>query len=458
MNKEIDNHSIISDFGYFWFPEEPNERISGTIKREKFNQNFQVHLLKHITDFKLLLDFNKHYDILYGVLSSIGAVTLKSLRVTSTTTNGDYILDAEFLFTNIILENKESDNCFENISTKVFFDGLTNWKFHNHKELLYNDDIISGINLKPLETKSYSVKYKGYQIDLEIVFAFILRDKSISDLDIRDYSYIEFNFERITFDDLMAFFKDFKDLLTVLWGFPAIINNIEFNLIKDDYKFNLYLRQYILRDKFSVKSNENYYPLMLKNIEDDFDTIVDKWFELKYSNKMIVDILMEQYYNPFINPNNDFLALCRAIESFGRSIHENSTNCLKYEKWRKIKHKLMKFLYENYTDKDKLESFEKCTKFQHGISFRDIFISFKSDFSNISNLIELNDESIEKIVNCRNDLTHEKLKDDDVNPLKLYALVNLILLSLLLKELKITDDLIYRAISKNNLIYLLKNK
>ncbi|MDD2650341.1 MAG: hypothetical protein PHF36_04295 [Candidatus Cloacimonetes bacterium] len=433
MRKKVYNDSVINDFGYFWFPDKPEEKIPGKIIREKFNQSFLIHLLMQQTGFWFLYNIGDCFEIVCGELSSIGAVTLKSLRVISSSNDGNYCLEAEFLFTNICLEGRDFDNYLENFKTKVFLNGLSNWKFHNIKDIILEENQQPVIKLFNQDSQLYCVQYKGCEINLGIVFGFNLHDKSISDLDIRDYSYIEFQFGKINFNDLIGFFRGFADLLTVLWGFPAIIKNIEFTDIETNYICNLLMRQYILKENFLVKKNEDSYHVRLKDIEDGFELIVNKWFELKNSHQMAIDILMEQYYRPFVSPNNDFLALCRAIESYGKSICEKSEE------------------YHNRNIRKKSKG-RRSVLLKDVLGFIEKYISEK-----IAGLIGFDDKKIKTIVECRNELTHEKLPEKE-DIFKLYLLMKLVFLSVLLKEFDICDDLIERAIDKTFFVPYINKK
>jgi len=458
LNKEFNNHSIIDDFGYFWFPGTPEIKIAGTIKRDNIYEHFHIQLLKENSDFKYLQDHNKYFSILHGNLSSIGDITLHQIRVVSVSSDGNYKLDSEYLFSNILIEEHELEYSFENYNAKVFIDGLCNWQFHNNKEILLDDVKNPIVKLNEGIIKSYSSNFKDYVIDYQFIFTFLLRDQSVSDLDIRDYSCIDFHFKQITFTDFITFIIIFRDLLSMLWGFPAVIQNIEITFHNDKLQSNFLMRQFILK-KYSIKQHEDEFKVKFCDLENQFDKIVNKWFELNNKIPKIIDIMTEQQYNSVINLNNDFLAICRAIEALYRPKCKQFNKKLQKKRWHSLKNELNSFLSNHQFDPEKLNQFIEITEYKNKITLKDVFKQIKNDLEELFiEDMELSENSIDEIVDFRNILTHDSHKCITNEELKFYAIVRLIFNAIILKELNIDHQIINRALSKDNFFNVLKSQ
>ena len=322
--------------GNWYLPEEPEVRISGTLKFDSYEGG----KLELIGEFKSPMNID---GIILGITSESKSITLYRCYFSR---HGSIVLysDSEIgpalveYTVNFILEN-------------VHFSTELEIKFQEIRSEISNFDEwlgISGFTIKnDSEVLEIDLKYKlpspiSFPIsdDLKGQFNFVLKPSERSELTrtvtlnqrleliITSKSYHNLD----TILDYMFFFQNFLILALYEKTFPITISLFSGKILKDSTGEEKTKKRIYIYFAINSRSKKNWlkskYEMLFhfQSLQPNFNEIIQNWFKSYQVLRPTYNLLFEQFFQNERFSENTFLSLAKAAESFHRTIKGEKVN------------------------------------------------------------------------------------------------------------------------------------
>lgn len=204
----------------------------------------------------------------------------------------------------------------------------------------------------------------------------------------------------------------------------------------------------------NIKKIDSYYMLFtFKDIQENFELVLNNWFNKNELLKPVYDLYFSTIYNPFTYLNHKFLSLVQALEAYHRKMYGG--NYLSDEQYNRITSKIKSVIDEELTGEIN-NTFKQKLAYLNEYSLR----------KRLKNILEIHEETtnlfignkrdfVNDVVNTRNYLTHfdNKLTEHAKNGRELYQLtlgLQQILNICLLYELGIPKEQIAEIVKRNH--------
>jgi hypothetical protein len=337
--------------GVWFLPENPKQEVAGILYFIP-NETIRLELIGSLSE-KIHDPFGKSNDlqVIHGIVKtekSISKITLFDCYASGGTSQY-YIQNIELCLTNYNcsyvlfgkhLQTKEDLN-FNRI--KIFLPCLNDWYKDNKIEWECVDSTTAKFTIT--EGTTFSKKYavnEYFTLSINGFSGFSFENQYEYNLKVGIYIELESSTKAnfITLLETIGWFKDFYSL--------AAMTTMPFSKIylydNDDYyeietsccpkiksvkkkQYNSVALFYFTEEKYEKKGNSRQCFLFdFKNIENEFETILQKWYQSKDNSKPIIQHLISSVTFRRTVTNGDFLNVIQAIEGYyNRFIKNNET-------------------------------------------------------------------------------------------------------------------------------------
>lgn len=302
--------------GEWFIPGKVEEKIFGTLKYEP-NERIILSAFEGFEKEFFLEDLH-HIKIIHGKTIDGKRITL--FNCIEIFTKSDFKQkkyskwNVDYVFIGHYFDN-ESD--IKSYKTSAYFPILTEWMFKNGHQLSTK-----------LYSRSFDLKYESpldikYKIDndYEIEFYFHI----VHDLSARNsFKSQQKNLVSIISDESKDFFEvikkiySFQDLITLLSFRPIYLSSLHILNNDNDYPIEVLIAFNKIKEDKKLLFISKY-----SELEDNFEEILKKWYDLEKKAPEILGLFSEIFYNEGRILENRFLNLVQAIESFHRKLRKN---------------------------------------------------------------------------------------------------------------------------------------
>jgi len=442
--------------GFWWLPNNPENKISGTLQ---FTPN-EGAILDLVGSFRDLEHFNQSFqpEIVLGISSDGKNITLyKCFETKSRVSIPGLIISS--LYASVVFVGahflKAEDIKFKSLS--IHFSHLDEWVN------------ISGIDIDfPTDTKEILIRYKKPEpiqvvlndslrllIDFSTEYPFLSHPQKEAGIKQKIYIIIEPSTEK-PFEEyfpIMYHIRNFLSLATTELVQPLLIEGkTETNkeIIANTVHYPSVGIFYQLPNIGDETEKLTPYLMLFRynQISNQFDVFLNNWFQKANYLETVYDLYFGTLYNPHLYLNNQFLNLIQAIESYHRKTMKN--NELPEDRHQERIKEILNAVPSKFTD-----WLEWKLKYSNEVNLRQRLKDILEFCSKISErLISDQEAFIGKTVDTRNYLTHfdPELEQRAVKGKELYDLTSrlkVLLQTIFLKELGLSDDRIRELISSN---------
>lgn len=420
--------------GIWWLPENPINKISGTLKFHPIEgANLEL-----IGSFKGLKDLNAFLqpNIILGIASNGKIITLYKCYESQSHMSMPGFLSSCFIACVLFLGHhfeKEEDIIFDSLSLN--YSNLEEWTR------------ITGFQFK-LETDSknhltrHEVRYSFPQkveakldnLNISFDYNFTSGGDRIKEVNLKQTMFIKIDpHEPIHFNDYQRnICYHIQNFLCLAMGravYPLIIKGkskaCKTELSDRKVAYNDILIFYPTKDLSDLSKKIHPFDMLFSfgDISDNFEKCLRNWFAKSEALHPAYDLYFGTLYNPSMYLQHEFLSLIQAIESYHRRIHDGKY--LSDDDYALIYKTLIKAIPQD-VDKDFRKSLKQKLKYHNEFSLRKRLKEILEECGDVMDLLIHDNESfIEDAVNTRNFLTHYdksieiKVKSDQ----ELYILV-----------------------------------
>lgn len=438
--------------GIWFLPENENnevEHISGNLTFSKDNGSFLT-LLGALEEHRNS-DLSHDPEFILGLTSDGKKITLFKCFEYSRTMNFPGMQTCKYLPLYILIgKHFKKREELEFYSIKASFKNLDLWLgkygFKNISYLNYNllveYESPEPINFKINDTLSGIIKFNlSTPLNRNILKATIEQNAELT---------IESQIKKPFFDILndLMYFQNFLTLGTFETAYPFSIKLIQEENEEENYEVDL-----IYKPNFSFSVNEKKHLLeflfTFQDIEDKFEEIICRWFELKYKIEPVVLLLLDSFHNKGKFTENRFLNIVQALETYHRRFKKNEVRSKEEHK------KMVNEIIDSVEDSKKTWLKEKLS-FSNEPSLHNRLSELLDSFSieTIDKIIKDKEQFIKDSKNSRNYYTHydeilerKALKDDKL--FRLTEKLKIVLITVILLETGFSEEQIGKLFKRN---------
>jgi hypothetical protein len=385
-------------------------------------------------------------DIILGISNSGKKITLYDCFETNRTTNSFGKTTSKFVSQYLFIGNhfeSEDELVFDSIYSRLY--NLDDWmKIYGFKlfDSSFNDKTTQLEYSRPDSIDFKISQTLTGKINFTYIPPFIEQTNKIT-IEQKSEFYIKSK-QTENFKDLLSKFSHFQNFITFSTfkpSYPILLKlsnssitrnnrNIksEIPLIIDFY----YRHSYLINRKDNYK--HNIFLFDYQDIKSNFQTIIEKWYEIEKSIKPITSILIDSFYSKGVFDENSFLNVVQGIETFHRRFRKNKI--IGEIAHQKRKREVLSNLPIEHQDwiKSILNFSNEPT-----LHMRIDEILSELDIQTIKNIIKDKEQFIRDVKNSRNYYTHydKKLEKKAKKTSELFQLkekLKVILLAIVLKE------------------------
>lgn len=446
------------EFIGFWFlPGKESEKVPGTLSFDN-SEGIKLKIWGAINQEDKIYP---HFPVILGTTIDNTRITILDVYCTwrdaSVKETKEMHFDAYLLLINQHVES-ESGKAFLIDRARVNFTNMEDWTKISPIEWSSGDTEngrsargFQSPYLEDIEGRIESIK-SSFSIDLAVPSSSI-RPYSL-DWRFRSFLYLTPDEPR----DVYWYIEQINEvsyLIALLVGAPIYPKDIQLlpnSISQDQYEIPailLYRQPRISVEKYLV-SNKIF--IDMPSIQDSLAEIFESWFEKKDRLRLVRELFFGTVYSDRLYQRFIFLSYAQALESFHRA--KKTGIYIPKDQYRNLKDTLLSHIPSDIDSslKDSLES-----RISHGNEYtlRTRLKELIDDLGNrLSSLIvryHFEEDFIKKVVNTRNYFTHNDItyKNKALSGNDLYhanEMLRFLLIILLLQELNIEEEIIFRGI------------
>lgn len=438
--------------GIWFLPENENnekEHITGNLTFSKDN-GCDLSLLGTLDEFKNS-DIDHNPEFILGLTSDGKRITLYRCFEYSRTINLPgmetctyqplYILIGKHFKNKEELEFYSIKARFKNLDLWLGKFGFKNINFSNNN-LLIDYQLPSRINFKINDTLNGKINFNlSAPLNRNILKATI---EQTAELEIE--SQIKKPFSEIL-NDLMCF-QNFLTLGTFETAYPFSIKLLQDENKKENYEVVLVYKPSFT---FSVDEKRHLREFLFsyQDLENNFEEIICKWFQLKFKIEPVILLLLDSFHNKGKFNENRFLNIVQALETYHRRFKKN-------EVCSEVEHKKMIKEIIDSVDNSNKNWLQERLYFSNEPTLHNRLLELLNSFSieTIDKIIVDKEQFIKDTKNSRNYYTHydERLKIKAIKGGKLFTLtekLKVILITVILLETGFSEEQIRNLFKRN---------
>lgn len=248
-------------------------------------------------------------------------------------------------------------------------------------------------------------------------------------------------------DDLM-YFQNFLTLGTFETAYPFSIKLFVEENEEENYEIVLVYKPNFV---FSVDEKRHHREFLFsyQDLENNFEEVICKWFQLKNKIEPVVFLLLDTFHNKDKFTENRFLNIVQALETYHRRFKKNEVRSKQEHK------KMIENIIESVDNSNKTWLKEKLN-FSNEPTLHNRLLELLNSFSieTIDKIISDKDQFIRDTKNSRNYYTHydQSLDKKALKSSKLYTLtekLKIVLISVILIETGFSEEQIGNLFQRN---------
>lgn len=447
-------YSLLSNFqvkGVWWLPQSPENQIPGALKYKK-SKHIRLELLG---EFTARNSSETRVDIILGEtfdhkpLTMVHALftgpSIQPLRGARFSTYESYYVVIGAHYSNI------DEIRFPQLA--VSFTHLEEWlKFKPIREGIKFDN--AGLELDLTVPSKLTFNFPLLNATLETHYGFSIKHDRKRKASMQATAYFKITPNTNNgFEWFIEQFHNIGNFLSLLIGKPVYIKRIKFQGETEDYRDDGIDILFVLNKTIEPNFINPRAILITKDqVENELETILNKWIEKQDSIKTIFNLYMGILYNPYPYRVTTFLNLTQALESFQR--HLNTDKYITEDTYTEAYNQIIAAIPADLP-KELIERLKGSLKYGNEFSLRTRLKNLlRSLEENLLMLITDNiNDMVQAIVNTRNYYTHydKSLKERSATGRKLADLnekLKALLLIILFKEICIDSQIVETAIER----------
>lgn len=458
--------------GYWWLPENPKKKISGTLRfnlREDANLEL-IGSFKEVKGINTLLQPN----IILGITSNGKIITLYECYESHFHISMPGFLSSSFIASVVFQGHhfeKEEDIIFDSLSLN--YSHLEEWMRITGFQFKLETDSKSHLTKHEV---SYSfpqkIEAKVDKLNISFDYDFNLGGDRIKEVNLKQTTFIKIEpLKPIYFNDyrrnICYHIQNFLSLAMGRAIYPLIIKGktkaCKTELSDGRVVYNDILIFYPMKDLSNLSKKLHPFDMLFSfgNISDNFEKYLRNWLSKSKVLQPVYDLYFGTLYNPSMYLQHKFLSLIQAIESYHRRVYGGKY--LSDNDYIPTREALLKVVCQKISDDDFRKSLKEKLKYLNEFSLQKRLKEILKKCGDVINLlIQDNEEFIEDVKNTRNFLTHydKNIERKAKSGQELYMLVQkmkFVLEICFLIELEMSVETIKSLVSRNQrYLYLAK--